>query len=58
MPVMAAKLSPEQASGARCPARLSLAAQLEHLASERDRGRISRAEHAIAKARLLASNTP
>lgn len=55
---MAAKISPEQNRSSRRPTDLSLATQLERLAFERDRGQISTHEHAIAKARLLASNTP
>jgi hypothetical protein len=55
---MAAKLSPEIATGRRREADMPLAAALERLAFLLNRGLISPHTHAIEKAKLLASNTP
>lgn len=55
---MAVKISPEFDAGPLRLVELPLAAQLERLAAQLDRGLISPDRHAIEKARLLASNTP
>lgn len=55
---MAAKISPEQNRSSRRPTDQPLATQLEQLAFERDKGHITIEQHAVAKAQLLASNTP
>lgn len=56
--VMAAQLIPEIAAAPRRGTPLPLGAALERLAHQLERGLISPQDHAIEKARLLASNEP